>query len=276
MTKKRTYRVFENEEHDGRELLYEEVRNEAGKVLSYINYESPETTEGYYDYNGKGQLISEKEVVDGVEASKVAYDYDDSGNLIHTRQYVAEEIFEEVIHEYHESGVVVRKIRFGEEIERQAETKQGTFSVKEVFENEELTERQRAEYNPETRTYLIHIEDTDGNPTSVRSRTEDEFGNLLVKEEKNLQGQVLSHDEFQYENGKVIHEKHENFLQGHHYEIKNEYDTEGHLIHTETRALSGHLIEFEKMDYDDQGRVIAVSGVSRMGQNYMLVHEYED
>ena len=276
MSKKRTFRLFEDGEQTSKELLYEEVRNEQGQLRSYVNYESPETIEGHYEYNDKGQVVLEKEIIDGAEASKVAYEYDDKGNLIHTKQYVADEIFEEVIHEYREGGVTMRKVRFGEEIERQVEVKEGHQSTKEVYEEEALTERQQAEYNPETRTYHIQVEDAEGHHLTNRIRTEDEAGNLLLKEERNLKGQVLTSSQRTYENGKVTYEKHEDYLQGFHYEIHNEYDEAGRQVSTETRSLSGHIIEFEKLEYDDQGRVTATRGASRMGENFVLVHEYED
>ncbi len=273
MTKRLTYRIHEEEE--SRELTYEEVRDEAGNLISYINHDSPETSEGYYEYDEHGNMISEREVVDGVEASKLVFEYDEKGNLIHTKQYVADEIFEEVIHEYVDNGVIMRKIRFGDEIERRVETKEGNKSIREVFEDEALLQRQKATFDPETLTYQVEVEDPNGNPTSTIVRKEDENGNLLHEEIKNLKGQVLSSQEYKYDQGLVTYEKQENFMKGYHFEVITEYNKNQQLTSTETRSLAGHLIEFEKTEYNDQGRAVAARGLNRMGETYVLAYEYE-
>lgn len=272
MTKRLTYRIHEEE---GRELTYVEIRDEAGNMTSYINYDSPETTEGYYEYDEQGNMISEKEVIDGVEASKLVFEYDEKGNLIHTKQYVADDIFEEVIHEYTDKGVTMRKVRFGDEIERREEIKNGNDSVRDIFEDGELTQRHKATFDPDTYTYQIQVEDPEGNHRSTIARIEDESGNLIHEEIKNLKGQVLSNHECKYDQGLLTYEKQENFMKGYHFEVINEYNENKQLTSTETRSLAGHLIEFEKTEYDNQGRAIAAKGVSRLGESYILEYDYE-
>lgn len=273
MTKRLTYRIQEEEE--SRELTYEEVRDEAGNLISYVNHDSPEKTEGYYEYDEEGNMISEREVIDGAEASKLVFEYDEKGNLVHTKQYVADEIFEEVIHEYVGNGVIMRKIRFGDEIERRAETKDGNDSIREIFEDGELLQRQKATYDPDTHTYQIEVEDANGHPRSTIVRVEDEEGNLLQEEIKNLKGQLLSSQEYTYDHGLITYEKQENFMKGYHFEVIKEYNENQQLTSTETRSLAGHLIEFEKTEYNDQGRAIAARGLNRLGETYVLEYEYE-
>ncbi len=273
MSKKKTFRVYEEEE--SRELIKEETLDEAGNMISYMSNESPETTEGFYEYDERGNMISEREIIDGAEASKLVFEYDEKGNLIHTKQYVADEIFEEVIHEYSDNGVIMRKMRFGDEIERKAETKNGDTSIREVFEDGELSERQKVTFEPASHTYFIEVEDPEGNPKSTMVRIEDESGNLLKEELKNLKGQMLANQEYKYDQGLLIYEKHENHLKGYHFEVINEYNENKQQISTETRSLAGHLIEFEKTEYDNQGRAIVARGVSRIGEKYVLEYEYE-
>lgn len=273
MTKRLTYRIHEEEE--SRELTYVEVRDEAENLISYINYDSPEKTEGYYEYDQEGNMISEREVIDDTEASRLIFEYDEKGNLIHTKQFVADEIFEEIIHEYVGNGVIMRKMRFGDEIERRAETKDGNNSVREIFEDGELLQRQKATFDPATHTYQVEVENENGNLISNMVRVEDEDGNLLREEIKNLKGQMLSNQEYKYDRGLVTYEKHENFMKGYHYEVIREYNENKQLTSTETRSLAGHLIEFEKTEYNDQGKAIAARGLNRLGETYVLEYEYE-
>lgn len=274
MTIRKTYRIYDEEE--GRELIHEETRDEAGNLLSNKNYDSPDTTESYYEYDEKGNMIQEKEVVDGVEASKMVFEYDEKGNLIHTKQYVADEIFEEIIHEYDNNGVTMRKLRFGDEIERKTEVKDGHNSVREIYQEEELIQRQKAIFNPDTNTYQISVEDPHGNPTSTIVRVENEAGEILKEEIKNLKGQLLSNREYQYDRDLMTYEKQENFMQGYHFEVINEYNENKQLTSTETRSLAGQLVEFKKTQYDDQGKAIGATGRSRMGELYVLEYEYEE
>ncbi|MDW3193423.1 MAG: hypothetical protein R8G66_13705 [Cytophagales bacterium] len=273
MTKRLTYRIHEDEEE--RELIYEETRDEADNLIAYINYDAPERTEGYYEYDEQGNMILEREVVDGVEASKMVFEYDEKGNLIHTKQFVADEIFEEVIHEYTEQGVTMQKMRFGDEIERRNEVKDGNDSVREIYDEGELLQRQKAKFDPETRTYEVAIEDSNGNPVSTMIRIENEAGELIKEEIKNLKGQVLSNREYQYDGELMTYEKQENFLKGYHFEVINEYNDDKQMISTETRSLAGQIIEFETTEYNEEGKAIAARGVTRLGESYQLEYEYE-
>ena len=69
--------------------------------------------------------------------------------------------------------------------------------------------------------------------------------------------------------------KNKTHLRGFHFEVINEYNENKQRTSTETRSLSGQLIEFEKTEYDEQGKAISARGVSRLGETYQLEYEYE-
>ena len=142
MTHRKTYRLFDDDE---RELVYEDILNESGQILSFKDYQAPNQTEGINEYNLDGVLTCEKEIIDGEEGSRTEYTYDSDGNITCRRLFVAGELFEELSHEYLESGFIKRRTQNNEEIERFIENKNGNKFLREFFEGPNLYDRHAGE-----------------------------------------------------------------------------------------------------------------------------------
>ncbi|GEO23506.1 hypothetical protein [Cyclobacterium qasimii] len=284
MTYRKTYRIFEKEE---RELVYEDILNESGQIISFNDYQSPGQTEGYNKYDVNGILICERELTDGKEGSRTEYSYNSNGDIVSKKLFVAGELFEEMIFEYLDKGFVKRTIQHEEEIERFIENEDGIKFLREFFEGHELIERHDGKYDPKTRTERIRITDNDGRLLATRFQEFDESENLLKYEEKNENGNVLVLIEYKYKNNEIVFEKHDNYLNEKYYEVVYEYDSCGNLISQEIRTPSGNLLEYQKQMFDEQGRLISESGYSVgsfnaiygtyvQGEKYTFEHEYEE
>jgi hypothetical protein len=70
MTNRKTYRIFEEDE---RELVYEDVLDDHGQIVAYKDYQSPTQVEGISEYDKNGNLVLEKEIVEGIEGSRTEY-----------------------------------------------------------------------------------------------------------------------------------------------------------------------------------------------------------
>lgn len=284
MLHRKTYRVFDGEE---RELVYEDILNERGEILSYKDYQSPNEAEGFNEYNQDNLLVNEREVIDGVEASRTEYQYNSNGNIVRKRLYVANELFEEVAYEYPEHGMVKRTFQHGDEIERMIESRDGEKFIIEFSNGSELLERHIGAYDAQALTERVEIIDKSGQFLAVRHQQFDESDNLLKFEERNGKGNLMVLAEYKYENGNVVYERHENYSNDRHYQIFYEYDSNDNLLSTEIRSLNGKLLEYQKLIYDDQNRIInesgysvgsfnAVYGTYVNGEKYMFEHEYEE
>lgn len=282
MIHRKTYQVLE----ESRELVYEDILNEKGQVLSYKDHQSPDQVEGFNDYNAAGLLVCEREVMDGFESSITEYQYDDKGNIVNRKLYVAEELFEEVIQEYTESGLISRTLQHGEETERTVETRNGEIYTKEYYQYDELVESHQGTYAPDGLSETVAIKDLEQEVIATRSRVYDGHKQVIRYEEKDGEGNTTVLSEYRYENHRVVFERQNNYEHDQHYEASYEYDAKGNQIASEVRSLSGKLMEFQKQVYDDQNRVISESGYTLSGFNtvygshlrgdkYTFEHEYE-
>lgn len=281
-THRKTYRFYEEGE---RELVYEDLLNEQGQIVSYKDYQAHGQAEGFSAYDQEGRLICEKEVVDGVIGSMTEFSYDKKGNLLSRKLFVADELFEEILYENHDHGHSKRVYQFGEEIERYTETIEGDLIVKEFFEGSELIERHKNHYDPEIRTSKIEITDCGNKLLAVRVQQFDEGENLLRYEEKGERGNLLALSEYEYQNGHLIFENNEDYMKDQYYQVSYDYDNYGNLTSKEIRTPSGKLMEYQKCQYDEQHRLILESGYSVgsfnaiygthvVGENYVFEHEY--
>ncbi len=284
MTHRKTYRLFEDEE---KELVYEDIQNESGQIISFKDYQSPNQSEGFSEYNANGVLTCARNFTDGEEGSRTEFSYNSIGEIISRKLFVASELFEEISYEYLDSGFIKRTIQHGEEKERFIENNDGNTFLREFFEGTELFERHEGVYDPVTRNELIRITDNEGKLLANRLQEFDESKNLLRYEEKNEKGNLLILVEYKYENNKVIFEKYHNYSNEQHYEVVYQYDSFGNMTSQETRSPSGNLLEYQKQVFDEHGRIINESGYSVgnfnaiygtyvHGQKYTFEHEYEE
>ncbi|PTB95727.1 hypothetical protein C9994_10420 [Marivirga lumbricoides] len=284
MEHRKIYRIFEEEE---KELVYEDILNESGQILSFKDYQSPNQAEGFSEYDANGVLIFERDIIDGEEGSRTEYSYNSNGDIIRRDLFVAGELFEEVSYEYLNNGIIKRTLQHGQEIERFIENKNGDTFLREFFEGTELIERHEGKYDPNTRIELINITDNEGNIIATRLQEFDDSDNLLKYEEKNEKGNLIVLSEYSYENSKVVFEKHNDYSLDQHYEVFYKYDSSGNLTSQEIRTPSGKLLEYQKQIFDEYGRVISESGYSVgsfnaiygtyvHGEKYTFEHEYEE
>ncbi|HAA15770.1 MAG TPA: hypothetical protein DCE41_30300 [Cytophagales bacterium] len=281
---RKTFRVFDEGE---RELVYEDVMDETGNMLSYKDYQASYQAEGNYEYDTKGLLICDREYTGGAESSRTEYIYNENGDNVSTKLFVAGELFEETVYEYLEQGMVYRIVQQGEEIQRHVESDGGNQFVKDFFEEGELIQRQTGTYDPVSRTQQIKILNEENQVVSIQTHQYDSEGNLLKFEQTNNKGKLMSVAEYEYENNRMLVEKHDNYLTNQHYEMTCEYDTQGNLVSTEYRTPAGKLMEYQKAIFDGQNRLVSESGYSVgsfdaiygayvQGQNYHFEHEYEE
>ncbi len=165
MTIRKTYQLFEDED---RILVYEDILNSNGQIVSYRDLQSPNSMEGISDYDQNGRLIVEKEMIDGEEGSRTEYHYDEEGNVIKRSLFVADELFEEIVIEYLSSGMVRKVYHYGEEVERMAETANGDKFVREFFEASVLVERHTGMFDQNTSKESVEITDEKNQLVAIR------------------------------------------------------------------------------------------------------------
>lgn len=283
MMHRKTYRLFEDEE---RALVYEDVVNDKNQILSFKDYQSPDQTEGFNEYNESGALICAREMISGEEASRTEYTYNVKGEVLSEKLFVAGELFEEHAYEYQDNGVVKRKVQYGEEVDRYVENKSGDQFVKEFFEGSELVERHKGTYDSNTRTALTEVTGHEGQLVATLYELYDESDNLVKYEHKSEKGNALVLSAYRFENNEIVFEEHNDYINDQHYQIQYEYDENRRVIGKETRTSSGKLLEYQKLVYDDQGRLISENGYSSgsfdtiygnyvNGENYSFEHEYD-
>ncbi len=284
MIHRKTYRVFKDED---RKLVYEDILNDRGEIVSFKDYQSPNEAEGFNEYSTDNLLVKEREVIDGVESSRTEYQYNSNGDIINRKLYVASELFEEVRYEYLEQGLIKRTYQHGEEIERMVEkVDQEKFTI-EFSNGSELSETHVGAYDAQTLVERVKITDNKGQILAIKHQQFDEFDNLLKYEERNGNGNLMVLAEYKYENGNVVYERHENYFNDRHYQVFYEYDVNDNLVGTEIKSPSGKLLEYQKQIYDDQNRIInesgfsvgsfnAVYGTYINGENYVFEHVYEE
>ena len=243
MTHRKTYRIFEDEE---KVLVYEDVLNESGQILSFQDHQSPDQAEGVNEYDAHGRLTCERDLVDGAEGSRTEYVYNESGNITSRKLLIAGELYEELSYEFLDNGFIQRRLQNGEEIERSIESKNGEKFLKEFFEGAELIERHKGEYDANKRISYIKVVDNAGNVLANRIQEFDVSENLLKYEEKSVKGNLLVLSEYKYKNNEVIHEIHNDYANDQHYEIFYEYDAAGNMISQEIKTPSGKLLEYQK------------------------------
>lgn len=284
MIYRRTFRLFD---HGERELVYEDILNENGQVISFKEHRPPDHTEGYYEYDANGYLVCEKELSDGEEGSRTEYQYDADGNITNTKLYVAGELFEELFCEYLDMAQVRSTVRYGEEVERVVESKDGDTFTREIFEGTELVQKENGNYDPQTRIRTIEARDNEGHLLTTEYQQFDATNNLLKNEVRDGNGDLETLSEYQYESGNVIFEKHSDYVNNEHFEVHSEYDHNDNMVSSETRTPSGKLLEYQKQTFDDQNRLVSDSGYSLGSFNavygtqvnsekYVFEHEYEE
>jgi hypothetical protein len=284
MTNRKTYRVFEEDE---RELVYEDVLNDHGQIVVYKDYQSPTQAEGLSEYDKDGHLVLEKEIVEGIEGYRTEYKRNSKGDVINSKLFIADELYEEIEHEFLDHGSIRRTYQNGEETERIAENKDGEKYVKEFFMGSELVERHNGIYNPNTFIEKVEVTDKENKLIATREQQFDQSDNLLKFEQKNNKGNLLVSSEYQYQNGEVVFEKHEDYTTDQYIQVSYEYDVHGNRVSQEIRTPSGKLLEYQKQIYDDKNRMINESGYSVgsfnaiygtyvIGEKYIFEHEYSE
>lgn len=283
MILRKTYRLFEEDE---RELVYEEVQNEKGQVISFKDYKAPSPYEAFKDYNQDGLLIKESEVVDGVEVSRTEYKYNQEGKILNLKQFVSDELYEETIHEYLSTEMIRISFQFGEEVERMLELKNGNAFIREFFNEGELTHKNHCIYNPETRIEKTEITDHNNELYATVVEQFNSSDHLLKSEKRSAKDQLLSLSILEYENDQLTFEKIDDYEYNEYYEVSHTYDDFNNKVSMEKRTPTGNLLEYHKRTFNNQNQLIhengysvgsfsAIYGTYTHGQKYTFKHEYE-
>lgn len=157
--------------------------------------------------------------------------------------------------------------------------------MKEFFENRELYERHYSEFNADNSIETIKIFDSNNNLVASRYQYYDNKNRPTKFLEKNENENILIRLNYEYSSELLISETHENYIQNDQYKIEYSYDDNGNLISQETKTLPGKLLEFQKLSYNDDNRLIfetgysvgsfdAIYGVYVNGDKYSFEHEY--
>lgn len=282
MILRKTYRLFEEDE---REFIYEEVQNEMGQIVSFIDIQADNTCKGTKEYNNEHKIVKEAEFIGDSESSRIEYSYDTNGKILSLKQFVADEVITETVYDYSDNKVTEKSFQFGEEKARIIEYKEENKYIKEYYDGDALKEVFITVHDPASSLVTIELRDNNNQLIETETREFDEDKNLISRKETSNDGQLYALSEFKYENGKVIFEKHEDYDGGLHNEITYEYDANNNLISQEKRTPSDRVLGYQKREFDDQSRLIwehgfslgpsnPVIGANSQGQIYTFEHEY--
>ncbi|MCX2745327.1 hypothetical protein OO013_15725 [Mangrovivirga sp. M17] len=283
MIHRKTYKILEEGE---KELVYEEITNKHGLLLSFKDYQSPDEFEAIHEYYSNKLIKSYREIINGIESSRTEYLYDQNQNLISRSLYVADELFEEVIYDYNQEGHTITTNRLGEKLEYYQESADGFEFTKEFFDDSNLYEKRIGKFDPKTNTEFVQTFDSNGDIYSNSLSVFDDNKNLLKFTLKNKNDNVLIDSEYKIKNDLVIFEDHKDYEIDEYYTVENEYDENNNLISQEFKDPSGRLIEYHKKIYDENNRLKSENGYSQghfnaiygsyvNGQKYLFEHDYK-
>ncbi|UII22324.1 hypothetical protein [Fulvivirga ligni] len=267
-------KVYQINGDDERELIREETINDQGLVQSVVNYEDYSPTYITTEYDEKGQIIKEVEEQDGVELSRTEVIYNEDGTAINNKHFISGELFEEHVVDIFDGGKTERSIQYGEEISRMAESKDGIQSVREFFNNGVLDEKHILTFDKASNTEGIQVLDADDKLLSNRKTVYNDEGYVTLYQERSESDQIIISEESEYKDGLLISELKKDFYSNNHYKITYGYDDHGNNVSIEVRTLSDKLLQFKKMEYDDENSLIHESGLMH-GEDLTLDYEYE-
>lgn len=281
MILRKTYRLFEEE----REFIYEEVQNEMGQIVSFIDIQADNTCKGTKEYNKENKLIKEAEFIADTESSRIEYSYGSNGKILSLKQFVADEVITETVYDYSDNKVIEKSFQFDEEKSRIVEYKEGNRYIKEYYDGDALKEVFITIPDPASSLVTIELRDNNNQLIETETREFDEDKNLISRKETSNDGQLYALSEFKYQNGKVIFEKHEDYDGGLYHETQYEYDSNDNLISQEKRTPSDRVLGYQKREFDNQNRLIwehgfslgpsnPVIGANSHGEVYTFEHEY--
>ncbi|NMM47449.1 hypothetical protein [Marinigracilibium pacificum] len=283
MLHRRTYQVIPEEDN---KLVYEEIQNKNGQILSYKDHQAPFKYEEFYEYNEAGLLSKSYDLEEDLENSRTEIYYDEHQRIINQKIFVAGELFEEIIKNYSGNKSIETHLQYGEEVRKIEEISEEDSYSKLIFENGELVEKHSGKFSNNKQTETTTITDSEGNLLFTKTIQYDIDGNQISLEERNQNENLMLFIESDYDNGKLKVEKYDDYVNYEHGVITREYDKIGNLLKEELKSSSGKLLEFHNKAYDQNNRLISESGYSVgsfnavygnyvNGQNYHFIHEYE-
>lgn len=256
--KRKVYSIFEDE----RTFIFEEQLNEQGNTCHYKFHQSDDQAEVSYEYDDKGLLICEREFEDGFETTRTEITYNEQDLVLTKQVYISDDLFEEVSYEYFEGGHSMRKTRMGEEIERYLERSTAETFYSEHHDENGLFEKHNGKYVQDENLEIIELEDAEGNLLGTKRHWYDDDEKILKFELKNANGNLMNRTVYAYEGKLEKRIKYEDYFYNDIHEVTFEYDERNNRVSIEKRAPKGKLLEYHKLIYDEQNRVISENGFS--------------
>ena len=273
---------------DQKNLVYEELYDKSGNLIHYIDYISKPQTEKKYEYNEKGLMIQEIEIVNNTVLNTITFDYDNQGRIINQKLFFQNDLYEEITTTYNDDGYIRIIYQEGKEVEKIEKTEIGKNSNIKFFDEEILIELQICNHDTTNNISTTEIYDNNEHLLAIRKQQFDNRDNIIKFQEFNENGNLMSESIYEFEDNLITKETYRDYIgRSEEFIFINKYDSSKNIILSETRTLSNDLLDFHHRKYDSRNKLIAESGYSRgnfnaiygtylSNEEFHFEHEYID
>ena len=270
--KSQTYKIIEN----NKVLVSEKNYDSSNNVINLKDYSIKPFSEKKFTYNSFNMLISELEISDGKLLNKIENTFDENQNLIESKIYFGNEIYEKISTEFNEVGYIKTTYQEGIEIERMERINNGKNFENKFYEENELVEIHKYQYESSPKTGVTKIFDSQNNLLAIRNEYFDSNDYILKFEEFNANEQLMEESIYERENELILKETQRDFYNGAiEYISTYEYDFKKNLIRKEIRAINKSLVSANHNRYDEKNRLIEENRISN-GENVNYQHIYSN
>ncbi|MDG1332724.1 MAG: hypothetical protein P8P74_10360 [Crocinitomicaceae bacterium] len=253
--KQSTYSILEDREV----LINEKIFDDQNNLVHSIDYSLRPEEEKKFVYNEKGLLIREESLVEGRVGDSLELDYDDNGKLLQQRHNINGDLYEKTTVEKTDNTEKRTTIQDGEESQRVEMEADGDVKTYRFYDFGELAQVNTVIKEGNKITTKSEIPGTEQFYLEVQILDDD--GNLIESSEYVGEDHHVSSFKQEYEEKKRTKTIFENFSQPHlSYEEIFTFDENGNRTVYEKLDMTGRLMRFEKVRFNDQNKPVEIAG----------------